>query len=217
MPKDYYITLGVERGASANSIKKAYRRVVKQLHPDVTHSSTTAPQFLTAQKAYETLMDEKKRRQYDDTLTRRPTADPFVSRKRAGTRSGAASLQCRSEMEAFFGGIPPDPFGRVSAGGGRDLYCEVVLTPEEAFRGGLFPLRIPVYEACAACGGVGHQHVFFCPTCRGAGHILAERSVSLCIPPRTRTGTRATISMEDVGLRGVALTIQIFVDSGAID
>jgi len=198
MPKDYYFTLGVARGASPSRIKKAYRRVVKQLHPDVTHSSTATRQFLTAQEAYETLMDEKKRRRYDAILEDRPSKNRLVSRFRTETVLTPAP-------EPFCRGAAPDD--------GTDLYCEIGLTPDEAASGGLFPLRVPVLAACPACGGTGIRHFFPCPLCDG-GLIQTQRSVSLHIPPRIRNGTQLTIVMENAERRSVRLNIQIYVDSG---
>lgn len=70
MPKDYYIVLGVSRGADLNRIKKAYRKVVKKYHPDVIQSEETKKRFLEIREAYETLSDERRRKEYDEELAK---------------------------------------------------------------------------------------------------------------------------------------------------
>ena len=67
MPKDYYVVLGISRQANLNQIKRAYRRIAKQLHPDLTHS-ISSDEFREAREAYETLIDENKRQRYDAAL-----------------------------------------------------------------------------------------------------------------------------------------------------
>src|SRR4030042_1308499 len=70
MPKDYYLVLGISRGADLNKIKKAHRRVVKKHHPDVYALQEGAEKFREIRDAYETLGDEVKRRTYDEKLAR---------------------------------------------------------------------------------------------------------------------------------------------------
>jgi len=70
MPKDYYLVLGISRGADLNKIKKAHRRVVKKHHPDVSALQEGAEKFREIREAYETLGDEVKRRRYDEELAR---------------------------------------------------------------------------------------------------------------------------------------------------
>ena len=68
--RDYYIVLGVGRGADRDKIHKAYRTVVKKYHPDVARNRENAGKFLEIREAYETLSDEEKRKQYDAELER---------------------------------------------------------------------------------------------------------------------------------------------------
>jgi DnaJ-class molecular chaperone len=68
MPKDYYVVLGVNRGASLNKIKKAYRTVIKKYHPDITRTKESTARFLEIKEAYEILSDEAKRKRYDGEL-----------------------------------------------------------------------------------------------------------------------------------------------------
>ena len=73
--QNYYVVLGVSKGANLNKIKKAYRTVVKKHHPDVTQSQESKKRFLEIREAYETLSDETKRKQYDESLKRQ--GSPF--------------------------------------------------------------------------------------------------------------------------------------------
>ena len=70
MPKDYYLVLGISRGADLNKIKKAHRRVVKKHHPDISALQEGAEKSREIREAYETLSDEMKRRRYDEELAR---------------------------------------------------------------------------------------------------------------------------------------------------
>ena len=68
--QDYYVVLGISKGANLNKIKKAYRTVVKKHHPDVTQNQESKKRFLEIREAYDTLSDENKRKQYDEALKR---------------------------------------------------------------------------------------------------------------------------------------------------
>jgi molecular chaperone DnaJ len=216
MPKDYYLVLGISRGADLNKIKRAYRKIAKQSHPDITHSSQDAERFIEIREAYETLTDEVKRRKYDADLQKqgsalRVVAVPETIRKR---RSVFEPMdQFESFVDDFFEGFLPGFFSREhSRSAVKDLYYEVVLSPEEARKGGLFPITVPVVAPCPRCGKTGFWEGFFCPVCLGDGRIGAEREFSLSIPPHTRHGTSMTLSLEDIGLRGTYLHIQVSVD-----
>ena len=73
MTSDFYLVLGINRNADTNKIKKAYRKIVKQYHPDTTELQKDSEKFREIQEAYETLGDEEKRKQYDTELTRGET------------------------------------------------------------------------------------------------------------------------------------------------
>lgn len=67
MPKDHYVVLGISRQANVNQIKRAYRKIEKQLHPDLTHS-ISSDKFREAREAYETLVDENKRQRLESVF-----------------------------------------------------------------------------------------------------------------------------------------------------
>ena len=87
MAKNYYIILGVDRGANAGQIKHAYRRIAKQLHPDRFCPSSDPEKFIEAKEAYDTLADVERRRRYDDELRRQETPQR-MTRNRSPSRAG---------------------------------------------------------------------------------------------------------------------------------
>jgi molecular chaperone DnaJ len=217
MPKDYYIVLGVTRGADLNKIKKAYRTVVKKYHPDVVQSEETKKRFLEAREAYETLIDEGKRREYDKTLTRQESElrikrTPDIIEKRTSLFDQMESL-FSSATDDFFGGFLPGFFdidkGRMR---GKDLYFEAILSPGEAAKGGLFPVRVPVIEPCPKCNKTGLWENFFCPVCSGTGRVQSERGFSISIPPNVANGTQIRLSLEDIGLPEAYVNIVVLID-----
>ena len=216
MPKDYYIVLGVSRGADLNKIKKAYRVIAKKHHPDASASGESHEKFLEIREAYETLVDEEKRRKYDEELARqgrevRITRIPeeISSRRRSAIQEMDRTY---SFVDEFFSGFLPGFFERGEATKGKDLYLEVILSPEEARRGGLFPITIPVLEPCPQCRRTGLLEEFFCPSCSGRGVVRGEREFSLSIPPHVSHGTQISLSTEDIGLRRVNLHILVLID-----
>jgi len=215
MPKDYYMILGVSRGADLGQIKKAHRQIAKKYHPDLTRSETEE-RFRELQEAYETLADVDKRKRYDvelqkDRIPVRSAGPPASAFEPASHFHSGDRFE--SLLDEFFEGIVPGFFGPQRFNAPRkDLYFEVILSPFEAFQGGLFPIKFTVFEKCTACRGSGHQGRLVCPQCAGHGGIESEREFSLSIPPRTVDGTRVTLSMEDIGLRGVDLHVLIQVD-----
>jgi len=217
MAKDYYIVLGVGRGASPGQIKEAYRRIAKQFHPDLAHSPSGAEKFIEVKEAYDTLADAEKRRRYDDELRRhnsplRIMRVPDIVRDRR--RSYEEFAQLGSLVDEFFEGLLPGfcPKPRFRPPE-KDIYLEVVLSPRESREGGLFPIRFPVLEPCPRCADAGLPDEFFCPACFGCGSVSTDREFSLSIPPHTSSGTAVSLSLEDIGLRGVQLHVEVQVDS----
>ena len=217
MPKDYYIVLGVSRGANLNKIKRAYRTVVKKYHPDVAQSEESKKRFLEIREAYETLSDERRRKEYDKELTKqgselRITRVPDIIESRTSLFDEMERL-FSSSADDFFEGFLPGFFdvekGRIS---GKDLYFEAILSPGEAAEGGLFPITVPVIEPCPKCRKTGAWEDFFCPICSGYGRVQSEREFSLTIPPNVKDGTKIRLSMEDIGLRDVYLNIVILIE-----
>ncbi|MGD8385691.1 MAG: DnaJ domain-containing protein [Desulfobacteraceae bacterium] len=216
--QDYYVVLGIGKGASLEKIKKAYRSVVKKHHPDVTPSQESKERFLKIREAYEILSDETKRRQYDAALEREGSSlrgrhKPEIVRARNAQWNEMEDRFFSSTDEFLEGFLPGffDPGPR--RGQAKDLYYEAILTPMEAARGGLFPIPIPVLEPCPRCGKSGVWEDLFCPVCRGYGRVRREREITLSIPPNVTHGTKITVSLEDIGLRDVDLNMVFYIGS----
>jgi DnaJ-class molecular chaperone len=216
MRKDYYMVLGITRSADLNKIKKAYRKIVKNYHPDATQTANSE-KFKEVTEAYQTLSDDAKRRRYDMELnqSRAPVmaAHPMeAAQRRSPFIDDFYSMF--SHVDDFFEGFLPGFFdrGRKIRTIEKDLYVEVILSPGEALTGGLLPVTVPVIEPCPQCHTTGLWNGFFCHTCNGKGTIQSQRRFSLSFPPHTAHGTEVRISLEDIGLRNTTLNITVSVD-----
>jgi molecular chaperone DnaJ len=228
--KDYYEVLGVNRDASDDELKKAYRKLAMKWHPDRNPDNPKAEEhFKEAKEAYEVLTDASKRAAYDQYG--HAGVDPTAA---AGAGAGFGSFS------DAFGDIFGDIFG---GGGGRtrsNVNLEISL--EEAARGTETRIRIPAMEECATCHGSGAkpgtspttcttcgghgqvrmQQGFFsiqqtcpkchgsgkivaspCATCNGAGRIKQHKTLSVKIPAGVDEGDRIRLSGEgEAGVNG---------------
>ncbi len=177
--KDYYQVLGVSSGASQDEIKKAYRRLAKQYHPDANPGNPTAGErFKVVSEAHTILSDPEKRKQYD-----RMRRFGAFTQGRGQPGRGGAGPGAGVEFEEFdFGGLGglgdifSSIFGRGRAKERRGENIETVV--EVPFRvaalGGKVPITLPVTEDCAACGGSGAaagSKVNTCQECGGRGTV----------------------------------------------
>lgn len=215
MPRDYYIVLGIDQGASLSEIKKAYRNAIKRYHPDKVGKSTDPHKFRAAREAYEVLSDADKRRAYDAERQSQETA----IRREDLPETAAHQYRTRSAFRT-----PPvrDPFPESLIPGshryrphrpasGQDLYLDVILTEGEALHGGTFPLTLPVAVPCPRCRRGGRQSGVTCPACRGYGVVRSRRHFHLNLPPGLSDGTLLTVSFDPVGLGEITLLIAVRV------
>jgi molecular chaperone DnaJ len=182
--RDYYSVLGVPSSASAPEIKKQYRRLAKQHHPDANQSNPKAAErFKEISEAYTVLGDEKKRKQYDEM--RRLGAFDFAGARGQPSPQGAPPEGGSFKFEDFdvggLGGLG-DLFGSIFGSRGRARGPEpgpsVETTLEVPFRvaasGGKVPLTLELSEACGTCSGSGAApgaKLSQCPECGGRGTI----------------------------------------------
>jgi molecular chaperone DnaJ len=182
MPRDYYEVLGVGRDAGEGEIKKAFRRLARELHPDTNRDDPTAEErFKEVAEAYEVLCDSERRAVYDRY-------------GHEGLRSGGyePSFQAFGNFadifEAFFGGgAGGSPFGSVFGGGaggperGQDAAVEVSLTLDDVANGVSREIEADLTVACSNCHGNGAEPgtpIETCPKCGGTGQLRAlSRSV----------------------------------------
>ncbi len=170
MSHDLYDLLGVARDADADAIKKAYRRLARQLHPDVNPDPETQEKFKEVSRAYEVLSDPQKRAAYDHG------GDPFGGG--AGGFGQGAGFSFTDIMDAFFGGGAPGaaqgrgPRPRMRRGQDALIRLEVELA--EAAFGVTRDLKVDTAVLCGTCHGEGAapgSHPVPCETCRGAGEV----------------------------------------------
>ena len=181
--KDFYQVLGVPDSASQDEIKKAYRRLAKQYHPDANpNNPSAAERFKEISEAHATLSDAEKRKQYDQ-MRRLGAFDGFQRRPAgAGARGPGGGPPGAEEME--FGDLSGfglgDIFssifgrGRREESRGETLEAVVEVPFRVAMLGGKIPVTMPVVESCPTCAGSGAAPgatITTCPECDGRGTI----------------------------------------------
>src|SRR4051812_9022953 len=169
MATDYYGVLGLSRGATDAEIKKAYRRLARDLHPDVNPEPGAKERFQEVSRAYQALTDPDKRRIVD------LGGDPFDTGAAAGGPFAGAGFGGLGDiMDAFFGGgaTTRGPRSRVRAGG--DALIRVELDLDETVFGTTKDITVDTAVLCTACSGAGTApgtHPATCATCAGRGEV----------------------------------------------
>ena len=167
MAKDYFRVLGLAPGAGDGDIKRAYRRLARDLHPDVNPDPRAKERFQEVSQAYQALTDPEKRRIVD------LGGDPFDSGAGAGGFGGAGFGGLGDIMDAFFGGTSArGPRSRTRAG--RDALIPVELELDETMFGTTKDLTVDTAVLCTSCTGAGTApgtHAATCVTCSGRGEV----------------------------------------------
>jgi len=191
--KDYYKALGVAKDASADEIKKVYRKLARELHPDKNPGNTEAEaRFKEVSEAYDVLSDPQKRKEYDEARSlfgaggggfggfggfgggaRRPCNVNFDVSDLFG---GGSSGNLNDLFDGLFGQSAGRTGPRSSAGPtrGQDVSAELTLDFEQAAHGATLPLRLSGPAACQHCRGSGAKPGTSprrCPTCQGSGFV----------------------------------------------
>ena len=181
--RDYYTVLGLNRDASEEDIKKAYRKLAMKFHPDRNpDDKTTEEKFKEAKEAYEVLTDARKRAAYDQFG--HAGVDPSMGFGAAGAR-GFGGPEGFGGFADAFGDIFGEIFGQSARGSrgngafrGADLRYNLDLSLEEAARGADVKIRIPTMETCETCHGSGAKpgtEPKTCPTCHGRGEVRVSQ------------------------------------------
>ncbi len=198
--KDYYEVLGVAKGASKDEIKKAYRKMARKYHPDVSQEADNEAKFKEINEAYEVLSDEQKRAVYD----RFGHAGLGSSGGFGGGYSSGDFGGFRDPFEIFeevFGGL--GGFGRstrrqsrTGARRGADLRYEMSLDFDEAVFGIEKEIEVPRHETCNTCRGNGVEpgsSPIRCPECNGTGEIRRQAGFFINIATCSRCQGRGEI------------------------
>ena len=227
MRRDPYEVIGVARDADEREIKRAFRVLARELHPDVNrHDPEAEEKFKEAAEAYEILSDADRRATYDRY--------GFEGLERRGFSSTAHGFGSFSDIfEAFFGGDPFGAFGGRGAAGrvqGGDVAVEVEISLAEAARGTTAEVAYDLVDACERCRGSRAEpgsEVRTCSNCQGAGRVRAvsrtafgqlvrEQVCSTC-GGEGRIPLEPCRACEGRGRRAVRKTLEVEVPAGIAD
>src|SRR5579859_1116530 len=175
--QDFYELLGVAKGCGPEDLKKAYRKLAMQWHPDRNPGDKAAEQkFKDISEAYDILKDDQKRAAYDRF--------GHAAFEGGGARPGTGDFGFGA---GGFADIFDEMFGEFMGGGGRrgqgagrgnDLRFNLEISLEDAFRGKQTTVHVPTLASCEACEGSGAEagsKPVTCPTCGGAGRVRAQQ------------------------------------------
>lgn len=206
--QDYYQILGVRRDASADEIKKAYRKLALEWHPD-RHKGASKTQaeakFKEISEAYAVLSDAENRKKYDQFGADWQHGQEFQSGPRGGGRRPSPE-----DLSKMFGGgfgfsdFFASMFGEEYAQSARqnghrrrrapvkgvDAEAELEITISQATAAPRQSLELPVQIECAACDGLGEQDGRPCPSCAGVGSHRSARRIELALPRPLKEGAR---------------------------
>ena len=196
---DYYETLGVNRNASAQELKTAYRRLAMKYHPDRNPSQESEEKFKQINEAYEVLSDPKKRQIYDnygaDAVN---NGAGFGGGFQSGGFSGFEDI-FSSVFSDMFGGSFGGGFGgtkRKRARRGNDLQQKIEVTLEQAYTGIEEEINYTRIDTCDVCHGTGAEEgssVKTCPTCKGSGVVQFSQGFFSMRQPCPDCGGQGTI------------------------
>ncbi|MFY0595044.1 MAG: molecular chaperone DnaJ [Cognatishimia sp.] len=196
--RDYYDVLGVGKGASADEIKKGYRKKAKEFHPDRNADNPDAEsKFKEANEAYEILKDAEKKAAYDQY--------GHAAFEHGMGGGGAGRGHPGGDFSSAFSDVFDDLFGDFMGGGGRgggrqratrgsDLRYNLRVTLEEAYSGMQKTIQVPTSVSCGECNGTGAEggaEPVTCPTCSGMGKVRAQQgffTVERACPTCSGTG-----------------------------
>jgi len=230
--KDYYEVLGVPRAANEDVIRKSFRKLARQYHPDVAKDKKVAEEkFKEINEAYEVLSDPEKRKKYDQLGQNwkqgaefRP---PGWQNMRGQTFGGGRQT---GDFETHFGGTGFSEFFESLFGGagrrggfqgfeeeepgnerGRDVEGDIMVTLEEALHGSVRPISVRRAVLCAQCGGSGTRSKHVCNVCGGSGHAQKAETYQVRIPAGVTEGQKLRIAGRGEGGSGSGASGDLFL------
>jgi len=220
--KDYYLILGVSRGENFPGIQHAFRELAKRYHPDRAGPKETR-RFQDIQEAYEILSNLEKRKLYNHELEQKEKMhswpEPILHRSSSRPEPlipEAMSVlhdfeTIRPSFEPLFERFLRNFTGERVPKGERleSLNIEVILSPEEAAKGIVVPVGVPVFYNCRQCGGSGRDWLFPCIDCNAKGIIEEEETVRVCIPPMVPNRAVIEVPIHGLGIHNFYLRLHI--------
>lgn len=222
LEKDYYAVLGVDKSASLEDIKKAYRKLARELHPDRNPGNSKAEErFKAVSEAYAVLSDAQKRKEYDEmrslfgsgafrrnARTGGPGGRPFDFTDLFGGTAAGGRFGGGGGFSDLFGSIFSGGTGTARRGParGRDIESEITLDFRDAVQGVTLPLTLRAPGICDTCDGSGAKPGTTprtCPQCRGTGMISRDQgSFSFAEPCRECQGVGTVVDEKCPDCRG---------------
>src|ERR1043166_37654 len=229
--KDYYKTLGVARTASDDEIRKSFRKLAREYHPDVAKKAGAEEKFKEINEAYEVLGDPEKRKKYDALGASwrqggftSPPGGQYRSWRGPGSPNGAEGYSFEfggtgfsDFYEQFFGsmgrgGYEPQSGGRRGgfstqnfAEPGRDVEADIMVTLEEVVSGSVRQISLRRNIPCPKCGGTGYVSQKVCPQCHGAAQETATETHQVRIPAGVGEGQKLRLAGKgEAGVGGAA-------------
>jgi len=195
--RDYYEVLGVNREATEDQIRQAYRKLARKYHPDVNPNDKTAEdKFKEINEAYEVLSDKEKRSKYDRLGANWKNGADFTpppgweqvdfSQGFPAEEAGGGIFSDFFDM--LFGNRAGEQRTRRSMRGG-DVESEMAISLEDAHKGGIHKITLQQMRVCPICKGTGTVNNGICPRCRGRGEIPQQKTIDVKISPGAREGS----------------------------
>jgi len=223
--KNYYLILGIPRTESQSGVRAAFCTLAKRYHPERI-GERGARFFQEILQAYQVLSDPEKRRHYDQGLSH---AEGMQGTPRAtviaemSSHATTSLPQLVSSLRNFETVSPPHEHiraqvvrnftrpGPAQEEPPRSFNVQLILSPEQAMRGGMARVTIPVFYPCPTCGGSGQDWLFSCTSCQAQGMLEEEETVRLPIPPMVQDYTLIEAPVRGLGLHNLNVRLYIRV------
>jgi len=191
----FYVALGVphDDNLDTRTITLAYRKVVNRYRQDLVDALDEPTQPPLTFGVLRTYSERRHASLFD------PAPEP---------------MRGEAEVDRFFDGFVPEVSRPTKALplGAKDLFVELRLEPDEARRGGLFPIHIPVVRQCHCCADHSDEEGHLsCRLCHGSRKVTEDRMVEITVPPGVKHDQTARVAMEDVGLEHTDLIVHVVV------
>ena len=187
--RQFFVALGVPKGADTESIQVAYRKVVSRYRHAMQEAQEVGQDSFAVVRTY----------------SERRHAALFEA-------EGPAVPPASGEVDQYYGGFVPEvPDAHRATLSGKDLFVELRISPADARSGGIFPVHIPVLRPCPSCSETTEQKRLVCRACHGSGRVTDDHEVEVTVPPEVANGQVARLAMADVGLGHTELIVRVMI------